>query len=248
MLGRAVDFAFSMLSEKFKNRIRYSYLNFIWNVYLNLRARFSATDYFGQLHEDREIEYYCPENYGDYVDVGAGHPVRGSNSYIFYQKGWKGVTIDPIKKNISLHRLFRRRDRQIECLIGEEDSRVNFFHFEPYEYSTTDSAIAEVVIAKPGVKLLSVNPVQMKRMQDFGLKATFSEPTFLTIDVEGKDFDVLKSIDWEQYSPRVICVESWSDRESNRVEIQDFLERKNYSYKKSVGLSHIFLHNSYKVK
>ena len=122
MFARMLDFGFSKLSENFKNSIRYSVFNYLWNVYLNFRARKST--YYGQLLEDRIIEKYCPESFGKYVDVGAGHPVRGSNSYLFYRKGWRGVTVDPIDKNVSLHRLFRRKDKQIACLIGQDNLSV----------------------------------------------------------------------------------------------------------------------------
>ena len=33
---------------------------------------------------------------GFYVDVGAHHPKRFSNTYFFYRKGWRGINVEPM--------------------------------------------------------------------------------------------------------------------------------------------------------
>ena len=38
---------------------------------------------------------------GMYVDIGAGEPAKGSNTYSFYRSGWRGVCVDPILKNVT---------------------------------------------------------------------------------------------------------------------------------------------------
>ncbi|MCX2716544.1 hypothetical protein OQH61_02215 [Helicobacter sp. MIT 21-1697] len=56
--------------------------------------------------------------YGFYVDVGAHHPFRFSNTYLFYQKGWKGINIDAMPNSMKLFSRFRPRDINIECGIA----------------------------------------------------------------------------------------------------------------------------------
>jgi hypothetical protein len=53
--------------------------------------------------EDRVLVKFLPEVLGSYIDVGAGAPVRGSNTYLFYERGWRGITIDPIKSLVKMH-------------------------------------------------------------------------------------------------------------------------------------------------
>jgi Methyltransferase FkbM domain len=245
MLISLLDRFFSLFPETLKNKIRYSRFNFLWVLYFNLREKYFGGPFFGQLEEDKFILQYFPEKLGSYIDIGAGHPIRGSNSYYFYRNGWNGITVDPIEKNILLHKILRRRDSQLQSLIGNSSKEVFFYHFEPYEYSTTDDVIAKQLLLKSGVVLLSKTKMQVTALSALGLICRPSDPSFLSIDVEGKDYEVLKSNDWNTLIPRVICIESWSDNNSQTQEINEFLEERGYQFKGSVGLSHIYVHNEY---
>lgn len=245
MLISIFDRLISLFPESLKNKLRYSRLNFLWILYFNLREKFFGGPFYGQLEEDKYILKYFPEANGTYVDVGAGHPIRGSNSFYFYEKGWRGLTIDPIKKNVVLHRVLRRHDSQLQSLIGVSNEREYFYHFEPYEYSTSDDSIALETLSKPGVRLLAKEKLKITRLSSLNLVSKPVEPSFLSIDVEGKDFEVLKSINWNDFLPRLICVESWSDNNLETSKIQNYLEKKGYEFQQSVGLSHIFVHTSY---
>ena len=39
---------------------------------------------------------------GFYVDIGAHHPKRFSNTYFFYKRGWSGITVEPNSDAIKL--------------------------------------------------------------------------------------------------------------------------------------------------
>ncbi|WP_233706612.1 FkbM family methyltransferase, partial [Helicobacter marmotae] len=55
---------------------------------------------------------------GFYVDVGAHHPFRYSNTYLFYTWGWMGINIDATPGSMAAFRKHRPRDINIECAIG----------------------------------------------------------------------------------------------------------------------------------
>ena len=244
-MGKVIDWLLSKFSETFKNRIRYSQLNFLWCLYLNARIKHSGTPFFGQNEEDRILSQYLNESDGSYVDVGAGWTIRGSNTYLFYKRGWTGNTIDPIAKNMKLHKIFRRRDIQFQALLGSKHETVRFYRFEPYEYSTSDSRIAEVIRKKGGVRLIAVENLDIKRLDSLRIKANPLEASLLSIDVEGKDFDVLSSNNWSQYLPRVICIETWSDHGEDEAKIQDLLSNNGYKLVSQVSLSKIYVHMKY---
>ena len=245
LLGKLLDSLFSVFSEEFKDKIRYSRLNLLWNIYLNFRLMCSNVNFYGQNLEDSILIQYLPETDGSYVDVGAGWPIRGSNSYYFYKKGWRGVTIDPIKQNMFLQKLFRPRDKQIEALLGDAPGNIDFYIFEPYEYSTSDFKVAQAILSENKVELKCIKRLEIKRLDSFKLFAKPSDPTLLSIDVEGKDLEVLTSNDWKNYLPRVICIETWSDHFEDEKKINSLLQNVGYRLVAKVSLSRIYVHNEF---
>jgi hypothetical protein len=57
---------------------------------------------------------------GFYIDVGAHHPTRFSNTYLFYKKGWSGINIDANPKSMELFNRRRSRDINIEVGIAKK--------------------------------------------------------------------------------------------------------------------------------
>ncbi len=245
MLWKFIDNFLSRFSETSKNSIRYSKLNLIWIIYLNLRLKLSKNEFFGQNLEDAVLAKFLPEISGTYVDVGAGWPIRGSNTFYFYKLGWSGITVDPIKQNILLQRIFRPRDTQLNALLGVTPGTVDFFRFEPYEYSTSNYQVAQEVIAEKEVKLLNIDQLEIKRLDSLNLQCEPLQPAFLSIDVEGKDFEVLSSNDWINFTPRVICIETWSNRTDDELRINQLLENVGYLLIEKVSLSSVYVHKSY---
>lgn len=64
----------------------------------------------------RELFEYAKS--GFYVDVGAHHPFRFSNTYLFYKVGWRGLNIDAMPNSMKLFNRFRPRDINIECGVA----------------------------------------------------------------------------------------------------------------------------------
>lgn len=245
MIGRIIDFIFSKFSESSKNRIRYSKLNLLWNIYLNLRLKLADDNFYGQNFEDSAVSEFLPDATGSYVDIGAGWPVRGSNTYFLYKMGWQGITVDPISQNVLLQKIFRPRDTQVKALLGVSPGFVDFYRFEPYEYSTSNYNVAREIISENKAIQLSVDHFEIKRLDSFRLKASPLDPVFLSIDVEGKDFEVLESNDWDEFRPRVICIETWSNHAEDERKIKSLLQHVGYILVKKVSLSRIYVHQEY---
>jgi hypothetical protein len=216
-----------------------------WAIYVNLRFLLNKPKYFGQLFEDEEISKWLPESKGLYIDIGAGYPIRGSNTYLFYKRGWSGLIIEPILTSIIIFKLFRPRDKVLKSLVGEVTGKQLFFHLEPYEYSTTDSEIAQEMQRRPDVKLIRKNLINQIRLDSLEISMSPLNPTFISIDVEGADLHVLRSIDWAKTRPRVICVEEWSDRVNPLVNVTSYLEGRGYSLVMNLSPSLIFVANEY---
>src|SRR5437868_6288327 len=68
--------------------------------------------------------FLSSENKGFYVDVGAHHPTRFSNTYFFYKKGWRGINIDAMPGSMIAFDKMRPRDTNVEAAISDNDSEI----------------------------------------------------------------------------------------------------------------------------
>lgn len=158
---------------------------------------------------------------GCYVDVGAGHPTIGSNTYHFYRIGWRGVTIEPQPGLTRAHRRLRPRDTAVGCAVAAaRGARIllvptegpTMAGFAP-RYGAAGAAGIEVPVRPLREILAEVAP------------AIGDEPiTFLSVDVESAEMEVLQSNDWDSFRPSVVCVEAEADPD----EIKVFLEGIGY--------------------
>ena len=230
-----------------KNRFKDSSLNYLRLYFGEFKMKYSAPKYFGQTAEDAILQIYLPERKGFYLDIGAGRPIKGSNTFSLYLRGWTGICIDPIAVNSRLHKAFRSKDEILNILVGSEESSIDFWEFEPYEYSTADPAVAEKVKQYSGIRLLNYSKKAVRPLSNIAPALSPFDPSLLSVDVEGFDLEVLKSNDWERFRPRVICVEEWEATmdESLNSAVGDFLMLNNYKRKAWTGLSSIFVEKSY---
>ncbi|MDR7306029.1 FkbM family methyltransferase [Rhodoferax saidenbachensis] len=146
---------------------------------------------------------------GFYVDVGAHHPARFSNTYLFYKRGWFGINIDAMPGSMKKFNQIRPRDTNIECGVAGRAGKLNYYRFNEPALNTFDAAEAERK-NKPPYRLLDIVQVEVERLDV--LLRRYVPPSqqidFLSVDVEGKDEEVLRSNDWSCYRPRFILAET----------------------------------------
>jgi len=169
----------------------------------NLKYSFAYTG------EDRILEgIYKPlitEN-GYYVDVGCNHPKFLSNTYGLYRKGWRGICVDANPLMIRKFDYLRPGDIAVCALVSDEEGEKNFYTIENNVLSTVE--IENLRDAeKQGLSY------QTSKLQTRTLTSILDENEcpneigILSVDVEEHDLNVLKSLDFDKYSPKVIIVE-----------------------------------------
>ena len=170
-------------------------------------------------------------NFGIYVDVGAHHPFRFSNTYRFYLKGWHGVNIDPLCGMKDLFDELRPRDTNLEVGVSCTPGELVYYGFDEPALNTFDEKRARKIHGETKYNLESETAVKVERLDEL-LKAYLGdrqELVFLTVDVEGRDLDVLRSNDWERFRPRMVVAEGKDFfLESNSDEVGDFLRGRGY--------------------
>jgi FkbM family methyltransferase len=200
-----------------KNRIR----EFIYNRY-NISFSKSGDD----IQLMKLINNQTP---GAYVDIGCWHPVKASNSYYFYVRGWKGICIDPNPELKVLFDKFRSKDNFINVGIGESGTSLEYFMLEESSMNTlSKDFLQKHQLDSKIIKKINVPLYSLKEILDANLDKN-DRLDFFDIDVEGFDLEVLKTNDWDVYRPKVIVIESdISLKDDICSEIVQYLELQNY--------------------
>ena len=147
---------------------------------------------FSQTGEDGILNCLLPAQ-GFYIDVGAHHPLRYSNTHLLYRRGWTGINIDPTPASMKNFNKYRPRDTNLEIAIGESRRRRRFYVFQEGAFNTFDSKVAKNLIQNGTTKLIAVHSVPclplgevcrkyVRKGQNIGL---------LTVDAEGHDLEIL---------------------------------------------------------
>ncbi|ASY10865.1 FkbM family methyltransferase [Candidatus Planktophila lacus] len=224
---------------RIRSKIKAIQVRFYDLIKVTSLASFLRSRSYSQFWEDRLILRMLNSNIGSYVDIGAGAPSWGSNTYLLYKRGWRGVCVDPIKFNIDLHKIIRRHDRQYKSVVSSGSSQIQFYELSPWELSTTDESIAQLRIREGARHIQSglLNSISLEKIYE---ENPIKRPALLSIDVEGAEMSVLQSNNWSRYSPDIICIEELNNPLSDS-EIKSFLSKVGYQMAAYNGVSSIYI-------
>jgi hypothetical protein len=167
---------------------------------------------------------------GFYVDVGAHHPTRYSNTFLCYQRGWRGVNVEPTPGSKKMFDDARPGDLNIECAVGKRETLV-FHIFNEGALNTFSERKAEEVCGNPQYKItdrLAMGKIPLHDLLDEYLPAG-KHIDILNIDAEDLDLEVAESNDWAKYRPTVVLLENhYRKGEVGRAPILDFMAERNY--------------------
>jgi FkbM family methyltransferase len=188
---------------------------------------------FSQEGEDLILErLFEGRNNGFFIDVGAHHPVRFSNTYSFYRKGWRGINIDAMPGSMSEFNKVRSEDSNIEQAIGSELCEKTFYVFDEPALNTFDQNEADSILKSSNYRLIKSVNLEIKPLsQILDSQDVPDKIDFLSIDVEGLDLEVLKGNNWKKYQPEVILIEllQFDLNNAGNHETVIYLESKGYS-------------------
>lgn len=218
--------------------------NFLTALYKAFISPSKPKKSYSQFAEDLLIQLFLRDQVVDkfYVDVGCHHPRRGSNTYSLYQKNWNGLLVDLEKEKVLACQLARPRDKVVLAAVSDKEELVDIY--SPKKFSTNTTINVNGVVNKDGyikigeIQTRTLNSIldQNKVPKNFAL---------LSIDVEGVDFEVLKSINLNEYCPHVICIECWESSGGIAAIISSniyaHLVERGYELRAWLGLSTIFV-------
>jgi FkbM family methyltransferase len=169
---------------------------------------------------------------GFYVDVGAHHPKRLSNTFLFYMNGWSGINIDAAPGSMLAFQRERPRDVNIEAAVGEADKALTFYEFnEPALNSFCRDRVPTSCFGWTIVRERQLTTTTLAHLLEQHLPP--GEPIdFMTVDVEGFDLQVLRSNDWTRFRPAVVLVEDDEAIRSTRFcdsTISSYMSQQGYN-------------------
>lgn len=182
-----------------------------------------------------------------YLDIGCHHPYFLSNTYLFYKNGSRGINIDPSPIAIKPFNIFRPGDINLQKAISNQNAVLPFYEMEYKTLSTLSEKEAKRFESE-GIKITSVTSVQTITVLDL-LAKHFNGifPDFLTIDVEGYEYEIFNSIDFSITFPKLICVETLIYSKNNETKneiLHTLIISKGYHIYAETHINTIYVHNS----
>ena len=192
-------------------------------------------NYYSQSKQDFIIDYFFEgKTGGTFVDIGAHNGVTMSNSYFFEkERNWKGICVEPIpevfeelKKNRTCHLVngaisgndkileFRRNHGRTEMLSGIIQYRDKRHDKKTEREIETYGGSSEVI---------KVQGYLLSNLLD---KHNLKSVDYLSLDIEGGEFEVLETINFERYDIRYLTIEN----NYNEQNIRDLMKEKGYNF------------------
>ncbi|MDR0678476.1 MAG: FkbM family methyltransferase [Holosporaceae bacterium] len=193
--------------------------------------------YYAQDGEDVLLDaFYAdkPDHKGFYVDMGAHHPLRFSNTQIFYEKGWRGINIDATPGSMEEFKKLRPLDINIEAGVSDCYGKMEYFSFEE---SALNSFCREISNKKinDGWKLKEIVKIETYPINSI-LEKYMPENQlidFISMDIEGLELSIITTLNFDKFAPRFFLIEELDFVEKDFVDyhksgVYQFLHGKGY--------------------
>lgn len=174
-------------------------LGLLSNWLAELRATTIPTVIGSQCEEDEVLAALLPEPSGLYLDIGASHPIECSNTWKFYERGWRGLLIEPQIECWRDLMLLRPGDWLWPTAVSNDTGYRRFRY-----YYTVSTLRDDWPIPTPTERI-----VPCERLDNILAKfpAIRDGCRLVSIDVEGHEAQVLSSVDWAIFKPEVLVIE-----------------------------------------
>ena len=190
---------------------------------------------------------------GFYIDIGAHHPYRFSNTYLFYLKGWSGINIDAMPGSMKLFNSKRPLDINLEIPIYDKETTLKFYQFDEPALNGFSLELSKDRNINTKYKIINTIDLHAFPLCDIlekYLPPNLSTIDFMSVDVEGLDLEVLKSNNWNKFRPNILLVELLnSSLDSIQQDpIYNFLLDKDYYVYSKCVKTIIFVNKEYKIE
>jgi FkbM family methyltransferase len=181
-----------------------------------------------------------------YIDIGAHHPYLLSNTAIFHLNGSRGINIEPNDDLFPLFLMERKGDINLNNGVSVIAEELDYYKLSDPGLNTFSEEEANNYVNQHGHKIVSIEKKTTTTISDIiDQHCNGIFPDFLSLDVEGLDFELLKSIDFSKSAPIIICIETSTHSTTGHVQkiqpIIDYLIDQDYFLYADTNINTIFV-------
>lgn len=181
-----------------------------------------------------------------YVDIGAHHPFYLSNTAYFYQKGCRGICIEPDPILFKEIKKYRKKDVCLNVGIGfKDENAADFYQMSSPTLNTFSKAQASDYELNCNVSIDKVIKIKLQNINSILNELCEVTPNFVNVDVEGLDYEIISSFDFVKFRPEVFCIETLTYTEDNSEtkikKIIDFMLSNGYFVYADTYINTIFV-------
>lgn len=178
---------------------------------------------------------------GFYIDVGANDPETDSATKAFYDRGWRGINIEPLQRHLQQLQAQRPRDINLGCAAGAEPGLLQIWECEVRGWATMDAGVAARHEADGHVG--EWHQVQVRTLTDICAEHAPADIHFLKIDVEGFEHEVLRGMDFTRFRPWIVVAEATMPNSTTESYAQwdALLRQADYLHAYSDGLNRFYV-------
>ncbi len=163
---------------------------------------------YAQNAEDAVLARLFTADTGTYIDIGAGHPVDDSVTKHFYDRGWRGVNVEPMRGMYDMLCEQRPEDVNVHAALSDRDGTITLY--EAPEGNLGASTVDPDVVKTYGDDGRRFTPVDVEAItfETLAARHAIDGADFVKIDVEGHETAVVRSVDWTTLRPRAVVIEA----------------------------------------
>jgi FkbM family methyltransferase len=162
---------------------------------------------YAQNYEDILLGRVLPGPDGFYIDVGANHPVFHSVTKLFYERGWRGINVEPSPVLFRQLAEDRPRDINLNVGLGDREWTLTFYEAQTFHGWSTFRPELGHAYRDQGVPIVErlIPVTTLARVCEEHVDRTID---FLKIDAEGFEREILLGADFSRWRPRVLLIEN----------------------------------------
>ncbi|KAL3918344.1 MAG: hypothetical protein SGILL_004285, partial [Bacillariaceae sp.] len=190
---------------------------------------------------------------GTYIEMGALDGLQFSNSYLFNKElEWSGVLIELSPRDYEKLKINRPNDMTINAAVCDERKKIHYltrkgrgavegiYEFMPESFR--NQWWPGVSLETPSNSIAEIDCIPMSDILD---ESPYNYFDFYSLDVEGAEYEVLKSIDFDKYAFGILFVEADEHNPRKNLAIRTFLESKGYTYMMEHERSYWFVNQDF---
>jgi len=180
-----------------------NFINYINLIKKKLRSKKESYS-FGTV--DLLINYFFKNKLnGFYVDVGCQNPISNNNTYLLHKnKNWKGINIDLDPENIKLFNISRPNDININEALSSSVKEMDLYF---YHKKSAINTISKEIADRQNAKVKEIKKISTTTLDLILEKNNVQKINYLSIDVEGHEFEVLSGFSIQKYNPDIVSIE-----------------------------------------